>query len=268
MPQTTLPSGRYKLASVIRAAGDVIKTEDVVAALSVERTEASKLLSRWAGQGWLRRVGRGAYVPAPLDLLDSKHVLSDPWILVPALYAPAYIGGRTAAEHWDLTEQLFRDIFVMTAKHVRKVYEERHGALFRLRHIPEKKIFGTKTVWRHSTKILVSDVHRTIVDMLDDPSIGGGIQHVADCFAVYLKRDDRSDNLLIEYAERMGNGAIFKRLGFLADQRAETSNLAETCRLRLTKGNARLDPQLKCPRLITKWNLCVPQTWSTMGLHD
>ena len=44
------------------------------------------------------------------EFLDSEQVVQDPWILVPALFAPAYIGGRTAAEHWDLTEQIFRDI--------------------------------------------------------------------------------------------------------------------------------------------------------------
>ena len=92
-----LPSGRRKLVAVVRAAGDVIRIDDVVTTLSVGRSEAAKLLARWTSQGWLRRVGRGAYVAAPLDSLDSEHVLEDPWILIPALFAPAYIGGRTAA---------------------------------------------------------------------------------------------------------------------------------------------------------------------------
>ena len=102
-----LPSGRRKLVSVIRAGGDVIQIDDVVATLSITRTDAAKLLSRWTQQGWLRRVGSGVYVPAPMDSLESEHVLEDPWVLVPALYAPCYIGGRTAAEHWDLTGGLY-----------------------------------------------------------------------------------------------------------------------------------------------------------------
>lgn len=268
MQQNTLPTGRQKLVSVIRAAGDVIKTDDVVTTLSVGRTEASKLLSRWANQGWLRRVGRGTYVPVPLESLESEHVLTDPWVLVPALYAPAYIGGRTAAEHWDLTEQLFRDIVVMTARPVRKSQEERHGAQFTLHHIQEKNIFGTRTVWRGSSKIPVSDVHRTIIDMLNNPAIGGGIQHVGDCLAVYLKCSDRNDGLLIEYAERLGNGALFKRLGFLAEQYSTTSELAENCRARLTKGNAKLDPALQCARLVSKWRLWIPPRCAPGGARD
>ena len=38
---------------------------------------------------------------------------------------------------------------------------------------------------------MVSDSHRTIVDMLDDPAVGGGAQQVADCVAAYLAHDDR-----------------------------------------------------------------------------
>jgi predicted transcriptional regulator of viral defense system len=255
----TMPRGRHKLVSVIRAAGDVIHIDDVVRTLSVDRADASKQLSRWTKQGWLRRVGRGRYVPAALDLLESKHVLDDPWVLVPALYAPGYIGGRTAAEHWDLTEQLFRDIVVMTAQTVREKHQVRHGAQFTLYHIPESRIFGTKTVWRGRSKVQVSDIHRTIVDMLDNPGLGGGIQHVADCLVAYMKRSDRNNDALLKYAEALGNGAIFKRLGFLAEQRADP--LAEDSGSRLTKGNARLDPALECSRLVSRWRLWVPESW-------
>ena len=268
MHQDILPTGRRKLVAVIRAAGDVIKIDDVVRTLSVGRTEASKLLSRWVRQGWLRRVGSGIYVSATLDLLESEHVLTDPWVLVPPLYGPAYIGGRTAAEHWDLTEQLFRDIVVMTAQPVRKGQDERHGAQFILHHIQEKNIFGTRTVWRCSSKVSVSDVHRTIIDMLNNPTVGGGFQHVSDCFTAFLKRLDRKDELLVEYAERLGNGAVFKRLGFLAEQDETTSTLVKDCRSRLTKGNAYLDSNLKCTRLVSKWHLWIPQSWVEKGAHD
>jgi predicted transcriptional regulator of viral defense system len=178
-----LPTGRAQLVRVLSTAGDVINIDDVVSALELNRVAAAQRLSRWAEQGWLRRVGRGTYVAASIDTLGSDRVLDDPWVLVPALFRPAYIGGRTAAEHWDLTEQIFKDILVMTTQAVRQKRQERHGVLFSLKHINERKLFGTKNVWRHQTRVPVSDVHRTVIDMLDDPAIGGRIQHVADCLA-------------------------------------------------------------------------------------
>lgn len=260
-----LPRGRAQLAAVVRAADDIIHIADAAAVLDLPRNQTAKTLSRWAGQRWLRRVGPGAYVPVSLDSLASEHVLDDPWVLIPALYAPAYIGGRTAAEHWDLTEQIFRDIVVLTARPVRAKSQRRHGALFTIKHIREALIFGTKSVWRHRTRVTVSDIHRTIVDMLDDPALGGGVQHVADCLDAYLSRPDRDDAALIEYATRLGNGAVFKRLGFLAARHPAGAPLSEPCRARLTKGNAKIDPALTCPRLITKWRLLVPASWTKGG---
>lgn len=260
-----LPQGRAQLVRVISAAGDVIHVDDVASTLQLDRTAAAQRLSRWTDQGWLRRVGRGAYVAASIDTMGADHVLDDPWVLVPALFAPAYIGGRTAAEHWDLTEQIFKDILVMTAQAVRQKRQERHGALFSLKHIDERKLFGTKNVWRHQTRVPVSDVHRTVIDMLDDPAIGGGIQHVADCLASYLRRDERDDDKLIDYAVRLGNGAVFKRLGFLAERLPSGAELARLCEHHLSGGHAKLDPAHDGPQVVTKWRLRVPQRWAREG---
>ena len=249
------------MARLVRAAGDVISVEGAAKVLDLDRTGAAKTLARWTQQGWLRRVGRGSYVPVTLDALGSNFVLDDPWVLVPALFAPAYVGGRTAAQHWDLTEQMFNDVVVMTTRPVRQKSQQRHGVTFTLKHIDKTRLFGAKPVWRGKGKTLVSDVHRTIVDMLADPAIGGGIQHVSDCFCAYLKRADRDDAQLLDYADRFANGAVLKRLGFLAEIDLNGTALVAPCLERLTKGNAKLDPALPCPRLATRWRLWVPALW-------
>jgi predicted transcriptional regulator of viral defense system len=257
-----LPRGRVQLQQVLAVSRDVIHIADVTKALAVSRTEAAKRLSRWREQGWLSRVGSGAYVPASITTLGSDRVLDDAWVLVPALFAPCYVAGRTAAEHWDLTEQIFKDIVVVTGQAIRVRHQKRQGFDFTLKHLKPEKIFGTKSIWRHNTKVPISDVHRTIIDIVDDPELGGGIQQVSDCLNVYLNRSDRSDQKLIEYGDQLGNGAVFKRLGFLAERSNESAALVELCRRRLTTGNAKLDPALDCKRLISKWRLQVPLSWA------
>ncbi|MGH7887589.1 MAG: type IV toxin-antitoxin system AbiEi family antitoxin domain-containing protein [Candidatus Binatia bacterium] len=245
----------------MRQAGDVISIDDAVRAFGVSRAVAAKLMSRWTSQRWLRRVGSGVYVSAELQSLGSDQVLDDPWVLVPTLFAPGYVGGRSAAEHWDLTEQIFRDIVVVTSRPVRRKSVFRHGAQFTLKHIDEDRQFGTKVVWRHNTKVSVSDVPRTIADIFDDPAMGGGVEHVSDCFSRYLRHPNRDDAKLMTYAMRLNSGALFKRLGFLAERSVEARDLAAQCRLYLTKGTAKLDPALTCDRLITRWRLWVPNSW-------
>lgn len=78
-----------------------------------------------------------------------------------------------------------------------------------------EKIFGLKSIWKGQIKVQVSDPHKTIIDMFDDPSIGGGIRSVVDFFQKYLSSSECDLNILIQYAEKMNNKAIFKRLGFV-----------------------------------------------------
>jgi predicted transcriptional regulator of viral defense system len=148
-PSSKLPRGRVQLMKVLAASGDVIHISDVTRVLPISRVEAAKRLARWREQGWLSRVGAGAYVPASIDTLGADRVLDDAWILVPALFDPAYVAGRTAAEHWDLTEQIFKDIVVVTGQPIRQRRQTRQGFEFTLKHLTPSKIFGTKSVWRH-----------------------------------------------------------------------------------------------------------------------
>ena len=255
---------RARLAAVLQTAKDLVTIDDAVDALGVDRISAAKTLARWQSQGWLKRVGRGLYAPVPLDALTTQQVLKDPWVLVPALYSPGYVGGWSAAEHWDFTEQIFRTVFVFTARPIRSKEQIIQGVTFTLKRIREEAIFGTRTLWRDHTRVEIADKHRAIIDMLDDPATGGGIRHVESCLWTYLDHQDADPEKLISYADRLGNGAIFKRLGFLVSQRQGQEELAKACKARLTKGNAKLDPALPCQRLVSAWRLWVPKTWTSI----
>src|ERR1039458_8536210 len=126
----TLPASRVRLASVLRATKEVVSVDVTSRTLGVNRRVAAKLLARWREQGWLRRIGHGLYVSVPLDLAGSEQGIADPWVLVPALFGECYIGGWTAAHHWELTEQLFNEALVFTT---RRIIEKRviaQGAVF------------------------------------------------------------------------------------------------------------------------------------------
>lgn len=213
-----MPKGRIQLSQVLRGAGEVVSVDDVSGILGLERQAASKLLARWNGQGWLRRLRRGFYAPVPIAALGQEQVIEDPWIIVPELFGPAYIGGWNAAEHWGLTEQLFRSICVLTTRPIREKEQTIEGLPFVLKHVQPEVLFAARPVWRGSVSIDVSSPAKTIIDMLDDPAIGGGIHHVADCLAAYFDREDASPDELLAIADQLANRAVFKRLGFLTDQ--------------------------------------------------
>ncbi|OGA09139.1 MAG: hypothetical protein A2W68_13030 [Betaproteobacteria bacterium RIFCSPLOWO2_02_64_14] len=238
--------------------------EQAASILDLPPIQAAKLLSRWTAQGWLARVRRGLYVPVPLTARTADVALEDPWIVAERLFSPCYIGGWTAAEHWGLTEQIFRTVCVLTVRKPRDRAPILRGTEFRLRTVSPRALFGMKPVWRDRVRVNVSDPTRTVVDMLADSALGGGLRSMVDALQTWLKSPEfRNFDLLIEYAKQLGNGAVFKRLGFLLERFAPTETKAiASCRSLFSKGNAKLDPALPSKRLVSAWHLWVPAGWA------
>src|SRR6184192_4002452 len=205
-----LPASRARLATVLRATKEVVSIDVTSQTLGVDRHRAAKLLSRWREQGWLRRIGHGLYVPVPLDLAASEQVITDPWVLIPTLFGQCYIGGWTAAHHWELTEQLFNETLVFTTRRLTERRVIAQGTAFVLHNVKPERLFGLKTLWRGSVKVHISDPARTLVDMIAAPEVGGGIDHVTDTLGAYLETKTADRELLIRYAVEFNSGVIFK----------------------------------------------------------
>lgn len=260
---------RERMAAVLRATKGTISVDEAGMILNVASTDAAKMLARWTKNGWMTRVRRGLYVPVPLESRTTDVVLEDSWLVAERLFAPCYIGGWSAAEYFDLTEQIFSTVMVMTVQRPRDRRPVIKGTAFMLRTISEKAMFGLKPVWRGKVKISVSDPTRTILDMLIDPFLGGGIRSVKDMLVNYMQSESKNLEQLIEYGKLLGNGAIFKRLGFLLEKTApDETKIIEQCRKNLTAGNARLDQKLNNNKLITRWRLWVPENWKRMEPVD
>ena len=236
---------------------------DAAGVLGLEQPRARRLLAYLASRGWLSRVRRGLYTTVPLGASAPSDWREDPWIVAASMFAPCYIGGWSACEHWGLTEQVFRDIVVITARAVRSTKQTVQGTPFRLKQRAEDLHFGTKTVWRNRQRMLVSDPSRTVADILDEPSLGGGIRHVAEVIGEYLDGEHRNTSTLITYLERQGNRAAFKRLGYILETMNREPELVDLCHERISTGLSALDPSVKREGTISKcWNLRV-----NVGLH-
>lgn len=227
-----------------------------------------KAAARWSSQGYLRRVRRGTYAVVPTAAMTQEQVIADPWVLIPAVFRRAYLGGWSAAEHWDLTEQVFNTLLVCTTDRVRRTQLTVAGAALRARHVPESWFFATQVEWREGSRVLVSDVHKTILDLCADPQLGGGIQHVMHCLRAYLRRADLDAERLLNYGRRLNVATAFKRLGFLCEVAQGPAELVEACRGAVSVGLAALDPALRSPKVSKRWQLRLPATWQKLLKDD
>jgi len=250
---------RVLLEQLHRYASGAFDVAEASRILGIDQDETGQLLVYLARRGWLSRVRRGLYVAVPLDARRSGEWVEDNWVVAERLFSPCYIGGWSACAHWGLTEQGFRTLLVVTARRVRHRDVEIQGMPFHLTVRNQNSLFGTVAVWRGQNRVPVSDPSRTVIDVLDDPRLGGGIRTVADVLLEYLHSDHRDDSLLVQYGDQLGNRAVFKRLGYLLEQSgADATGLIEACLQRRSSGLAKLDPSVQgTGRILRRWGLRV-----------
>ena len=100
----------------------------------------------------------------------------------------------------------------------------------------------------------IADRARTMVYVLDNPRLGGGIRLVTEFLGAYL--EDHDPLTLIDYADRVGNRTVFKRLGLLAEHLGGHDDLITECATRLSLGYPLLDPtQPSVGPRSTRWRI-------------
>lgn len=248
---------RRLLTTLHRGSTGPFTPHEAASILGLDISRSRRFLAYLADAGWLTRIRRGLYATVSLDVIDPVAWREDPWIVAAKVFSPFYIGGWSACEHWGLTDQVFKETLVISGKTIRRRHIEIQSVSFYVKVIDRDKIFGTETVWRGRTRVFVSDPARTMVDILDDPKIAGGIRHVADILKAYLSHERRNDSLLLEYAHKLGNRTVFKRLGYLLEAtKVNDVTFIEACRKAMSSGISLLDPSApRKGRFIRKWNL-------------
>jgi predicted transcriptional regulator of viral defense system len=242
------------------AKGGLISAEEAARVLGVTGRVAAARLSRLVAAGWLSRARRGLYLILPLEASSATATtVEDPWVLAEVLLSPCYIGGWSAAEHWGLTEQIFRSTFVVTAAGARSKSRTLLGAELHIVRVPRKRVTGAAQVWRGPLRVSVSDRERTIVDALVDPAWVGGVRHLIEILAAYRRGPDWSPSKLLLRMKELGRGSAYKRLGFLAEEVLdEQPSLVAACLKAKTTGVIKLDPAVSSRgHMVKRWGLWV-----------
>jgi hypothetical protein len=115
--------------------------------------------------------------------------------------------------------------------------------------------------------VMISDMERTIIDGLRHPAFAGGVTEVAK--GLWMKRDVLQVERLVDYARRLGVGAVVRRLGYLLEHYdlADTSVL-EPLRGMLTATYQRLDPLLPAEgAFLSRWRLQLNVTPEEPQIH-
>ncbi len=253
---------RQRLSAILRKTQVTISVAEAADILSIPRPKAGKLLATYANKGWLARIYSGVYILVPLESPTTNVALEDPLAIAEKLFNPCYVTGWSVAEYWGMTEQLFRSVIIMTQRQQKNYQPVIKDIEYLLHFAKPSYFFGLKTVWCSNVKVQLADPSRMIIDIMNHPTLGGGIRTSVDILKNYFRSNEKSIDLLINYSKKLGHGVVYKRLGFLIEKYyPEEKHLIKACQAGLTTGNTKLDPTLNCNKLVTKWRLWVPENW-------
>jgi predicted transcriptional regulator of viral defense system len=232
------------------------KLDDVERITGLAPASARSLIRHAVERGIVSRLEPGLFVLIPPELGRATEFAGNPYLVARQLAPDGeyFISHSSAMELHGMVTQPQFVIFTSVTKRLRN--RTIHGAEFRFVFVPREDVFGVTTHWiSKQDSVKVSDMDRTVIDGLHLPAYCGGVAEVAK--GLWMRRDDVNPARMIEYASRLGNGAVLRRLGYLLEfyKLAPPEGL-ERIRRSLSATYAVLDPMLPAegPH-ISSWRL-------------
>jgi predicted transcriptional regulator of viral defense system len=229
---------------------------DVEKITGLQGSSARTLVLKAEKRGLLTRLRPGLYTLVPFELGRATEYVGDPYLIAKELSAGHryFVSHASAMELHRMVTQPQLTIYVSTSR--RKPRQNIHGYEYRFVSVKPEQFFGLTEIWvTKQQAIQVSDKERTLIDGLRLPEYAGGVSEVAK--ALWMSRNEIKLTRLLDYAHRLHNGALTRRLGFLLElyNVAPSDELARL-RTKLTTTYDRLDPTLpKSGPFLSRWRL-------------
>lgn len=246
----------YLLSSLSEKKKQLFAIRDIMKELECSYNYAKVIVNRLVKKKWALPLEKGKYLIVPLEAGKESVYTEHEFIIASVLVQPYYIAYWSALNYYGMTEQVPFTVFVATTK--RRKNKKIHGVSYEFVTLSEKKFFGYFTVNISGRNLLISDKEKTIVDCLDHTEYCGGIAEVAK--ALWNAREELDFEKLLNYALKMENGAILKRLGYLLNMlKIKTTNdFNKKIKNNISKGYNLLDvTKRKKGKYSSEWNLMI-----------
>ncbi|MBI4311118.1 MAG: type IV toxin-antitoxin system AbiEi family antitoxin domain-containing protein [Chloroflexi bacterium] len=229
---------------------------DVRAITGLSPEAARNLVHKARQRGLVTRLKPGLYNLVPFELGRATEHVDSPYLIAREIAGDAsyFLSHGTAFELHRMVTQAHLTVYISCTRRVRP--QTVGGYDLRFIHITPEQVFGVTKQWIDKERaVMISDLDRTIIDGLRHPEFVGGITEVAK--GMWMKRAELDAKRLVEYARRLGVGAVARRLGYLLEH-YDLANAAtlEALRETLTATYQRFDPLLPAEgRFLSRWRL-------------
>lgn len=227
----------------LAAAGEVVfSTDEARAALGDGEQNVNKLLYRLTRKRWLLRLEKGKYLLLPLEAgMEGVYSVHE-FVIAAHLVDPYAIAYASALTFYGLVDLLPQTVLVATTRRKADIVVDELGLCFRFVTLTSDKFFGLQTVIAEEQPVQITRRSKSLVDGLDRPDLCGGMVEMAKAVCRYA-RDSADWEQVTSDAWRLGNGTVFKRLGYLVElMQLEVGDWVERWRNLMSAGETLLDP--------------------------
>ncbi len=198
--------------------------------------------------GWIVPLHRGLYaLSSAVPGVSAAHEFE----IAMALVSPAAISHWSAMSYHGLTEQVPRQVFVLTTSRVsvprhrgpkakgRQLGFYAGDTMYRFVRVKPERFFGIEKAWIGEASVTMTDPERTLLDGLSRPGFCGDFGEVLHAFEA--RRPDLRVKRIIDYALRL-DAVTAKRLGWILHRLGVAASLLESLRAVPIKGYRKLNP--------------------------
>ena len=213
--------------------------------------------------GHLIHVKRGLYYTVPKGI-DPENCPVDPYLVASKLAEDSILAYHTALAYLSGLYTVRNDFIFLTQTKVKSPFTFRE-VIFHASSVPLNLVstgssdFGIQSSDHLGHKILVTSLERTMVDVLDRPSLMGSWEEIWRSLesVEYFNLDQ-----VLQYALLLGNATTIAKLGFFLEMNKErlmvqSRHLEELLSHCPSKPNY-LERSQQHQKLVKKWNLIVP----------
>lgn len=181
---------------------DIFRFEEIESQLNQKFENLNEILENLVHKELLSRIEKGKFCRANFR---DENVIG------------TFVVRQGAVAYWSalnlhgLTEQFANTIFIQTTH--RKKDKVLLGTAYKFVTISESKRTGIITNGYGNARYPLTDIEKTIIDCFDQPQYSGGYAELIHA----LSQANLVDEKMILYCKAVGNTAVTKRIGFLAE---------------------------------------------------
>ena len=242
----------------------VFTITDIAQILNISYAHARNIASNMVKKEIIERAKPGLFVRVPESvILDKQQYAEDAILIAAKATKKSFLSHYTALTIHGLSERYTTQVYITTTTHQRNIHYNNITIKY-IQTIP-KKYFGTTIISYFNEQIQISDVERTIIDIVNKPQYAGGWTETINC----LKNLDEIDyKKLMTYLKKYNNKTTARKIGYLIENLENISPSKHILKQikDLSGSNELYFDTTKKGMYNSTWNLIVPENITEM-LH-